>query len=103
VSETRVGWLKCAAISPGQFSNERAVRLQEYSGRACSLFADVEHLRLEEVDGVEQGRIGVEVLSRQGELALVRLPVEPFETGRHLTVHENELNLPKKKRVKKAK
>ena len=84
-------WLACS-ISPGQFPTEYAVAGTQYNGEPFSLFASGEVV-IPPVGATEgPGLLRVVVVDRRDGLALVRLPAQTFETGRHVSVSEAELS-----------
>jgi hypothetical protein len=86
-------WLKCE-VSQGQFAGEFAVRGRTFDNTGFSLFTSADDLDLDQAPtGNEQlpGRLCVDVLDRQGELVLVRLPQATLENGRTVTVRRSQL------------
>ena len=92
----KTAWIQCK-ISPGQFSQEYAIRALDNTGAEFSLFVSnnfVEHSCGEIEDGTEcEGRLMVEVLKEKGELVLVGLPGRTFANGSTVTVLRNQLEL----------
>jgi hypothetical protein len=83
-------WLP-VSVSPGQFPNEYAVSGTQHGGKGFSLFAPNEKVAAP-ASGEGEGLMQVEVIDRRGDLALVRLPAESFETAsRHVTVDARTL------------
>jgi hypothetical protein len=84
-------WLRCE-VSPGQFTEERAVSGNTFDGEGFSLFAPVEFIQVaHDSQGRSSGYIAVHVLQIEGELALVRLPGHTLENGTTITVSRGEL------------
>jgi hypothetical protein len=84
-------WLRCE-ISPGQFSQERAVSGDTFDGEGFSLFAPLEWIRVDDAShDRSSGHIAVQILEVEGELALVRLPGHTLENGTTITVSMGEL------------
>lgn len=83
-------WLTCS-VSPGQFPTEYAVAGEQHDGKPFSLFAPREAVRPPEKGDEGPGLLRVNVVERKGDLALVRLPAQTFENGRHVTVKAAEL------------
>jgi hypothetical protein len=86
-------WLKCY-VSPGQFSEEFAVRASDYQGRQFSLFVNREFIAIdhEPTAAMEQrGQLKIRILEMKDALALVRLPSRTFENGSTVTVRQAEL------------
>lgn len=92
-------WLRCI-ITPGQFTGEYAVEGETSSGEGFSLFADEDSIECRAYPtGSERAPawLRVEVLQKQGNLALVKLPRHTMENGDTLTVFSKELkSLPAK-------
>jgi hypothetical protein len=83
-------------ISRGLFSDEVAARGKTASGAEFSMFVPKEFVNFDEPVpdvGAVEGWLRVEVLSREGALMLVRLPGEPFENGRNVTVRDSEVEI----------
>jgi len=86
--------LRCR-ISAGQFSSECAIVVQNFNGRSFSLFAPKTELTYDEAPTDEncvEGWIAVDVLNREGNLYLIRLPQTTLESGRFLTVRAEKLD-----------
>lgn len=89
-------WLKCR-IAPGQFSNEFSVVAKSFDGNEFSLFAQRESVdvsREEFRDQPIEGKLRVELLRREGNNALIRLPHESFEAGLWPTVAIADISYP---------
>lgn len=87
--------LRCQ-VTPGMFSGEVAVRGTTADGTEFSLFVSEEFVDCSEP--VTEGRpvdgwLSVEVLAREDNLALVRLPGQTFENGQTVTVLDSQLEL----------
>jgi hypothetical protein len=82
-------WLKCSA-SLGQFPTEMAVAGTQSNGHSFSLFAPKEYVAGVQAD--ETGYLKVDVVDRWGDLALVRLHAQTFETGQYVTVKVTDLH-----------
>src|SRR5438552_4041848 len=63
-------WLRCE-VSPGMFSNERAIGVRTSDGSVVSFFI--------QNDKVSNEEIAVEVVDRNGEYGVVALPERTFE------------------------
>jgi hypothetical protein len=83
-------------VTPGQFSDEFAVKGSMFDGRGFSLFAQKSDLKLDAdpigFDNPVNGRIIVERIAESENGVLVRLPVETFENGRMVTVAKEQLS-----------
>ena len=87
-------WLACTA-SPGQFSNELAVRGHDYEGMEFSLFTARQFVQCpqaltpdsEEVDAF----VRIDVLQEREGLCLVQLPGQTFDNGSTITVRRDQL------------
>ena len=83
--------LRCQ-ISTGMFSGEVAVRGIAADGTEFSLFVSDEFVESDlpvcESEPVE-GWLLVEVLDREGDLVLIRLPSQAFENGQTVTVRDS--------------
>ena len=78
------------------FSNEVAVRGKTAFETEFSLFVPKDFVDIDESVpdvGAVEGWLRVEVLTREGALMLVRLPGEPFENGRNVTVRDSEVEI----------
>jgi hypothetical protein len=76
-------------VFPGQFSSEYAVEGVQAGGQHYSLFAPASAVEVEEPatrDRAVDGWLKVHVWQQKGDLAIVRLPRESFESGRFVTV-----------------
>jgi hypothetical protein len=83
-------------VTPGQFSIEYAVSGAQANGKRFSLFAPVETVESEGQPTREravQGWLKVELWEQKGNLALVKLPGESFESGRFVTVDVAQLRM----------
>lgn len=91
MDEKRI-WLRCRA-SRGQFRDECAVSGRDYSGEEFSLFVasprvfPLAALGESETDAF----VEVDVIDREGDFVLVRLPDQTFGNGRTITVCNSEL------------
>ena len=85
-------YLRCK-INPGQFSDEFAVHGESHNREAFSLFVSEGDVDSEQSDqGAERdGWVRVEILAKDKDLVLVRLPGQTFENGATVTVCESEL------------
>ncbi len=80
--------LRCK-VFPGQFSSEFAVKAVQANGEAFSLFAPVSAVETDESptrDRAVDGWLKVTLWEKRGDLAIVKLPRESFESGRFVTV-----------------
>lgn len=87
--------LRCQS-TPGMFSGEVAVRGKSADGTEFSLFVSEEFVDSSvpvAETGPVDGWICVEVLAREGNLVLVRLPGQTFENGQTVTVRDSQLEL----------
>ncbi len=85
--------LRCQ-VSPGMFSEEVAVRGVAADGAEFSLFVSDECVEFDAPIGNREsvaGWLRVEVLAREGDLVLVRLPGQAFENGQTVTVRDCQL------------
>lgn len=82
-----MAWLKCEALSPGQFSDELAATFNDYRGKGVSLFAPRDCF----LDDGTKGSLRVEVVQEFDELRLIRLPVESLNGSYFVTVKEDQL------------
>jgi len=83
--------LRCQ-VSPGMFSGEVAVRGIAADGAEFSLFVADDFVESDSpVGGSEpvDGWLLVDVLDREGDLVLVRLPGQAFENGQTVTVRDS--------------
>jgi len=88
-------WLRCN-VSRGQFAEEYVVELRDFQNRLSSLFVPAEYVEAEcDPRCAEscQGWLRVELLERERDLALVRLPTTPMENGPTVTVRANEIDV----------
>lgn len=87
-------WL-CCELSVGQFKNEVAVRLSDYSGEAMSLFVPKNSVRSNSTigDRWSQGALKVEVLDSRDDFYLILLPSQTFSNGQTITVRSSQLEL----------
>lgn len=86
-------YLQCM-VSAGQFTGEYAVAGRLFNGSIFSLFAPASDLKLDAPptnDAKVEGAIKVELLKRQGDLSLVRLPQATLENGHTVTVKMDQL------------
>jgi hypothetical protein len=84
-----------AKLSQGQFSSELVAVVRASSGRDFSLFAQKTDLEYDEAptgDDVIDGWVKVDVLQRERDLCLVRLPQTTLENGQYLTVAVSQLD-----------
>ncbi len=87
-------YLLPCTVTPGQFSDEYAVAGQSFDGNFFSLFVPTSELHAPIVPSHQspvEGVIEVELLKRQGDLGLIRLPRPTLENGRTVTVKLNSL------------
>lgn len=85
--------LQCT-VSAGQFTGEYAVAGRLFDGSLFSLFAPAADLTLDVTPSGNakiEGGIKVELLKRQGDLTLVRLPQATLENGQTVTVKMDQL------------
>ena len=83
--------LRCQ-VSPGMFSGEVAVRGITADGAEFSLFVSDDFVESDGPVCVREpvdGWLLVEVLDREGDLVLVRLPGQAFENGQTVTVRDS--------------
>jgi hypothetical protein len=76
-------------VFPGQFSIEHAVSAAQANGEIFSLFAPVEAVEVDEAPTRERavdGWLTVSLWEQRGDLAVVKLPRESFESGWFVTV-----------------
>lgn len=79
--------IRCRATD-GQFSDELAVMIEDYQGRAHSLFTPRSNV-------TPEGNLKVAVCERTARHALIRLPSELLEPGGyHLNVRLDQLQEP---------
>jgi len=89
----RTRWLTCFA-SPGQFSDEYAIRGENYQGHEFSLFIPQRFVhcgRRPERDQEESALLQTIVLEQHGTLCLIRLPGQTFDNGSTITVRLDQL------------
>ena len=87
-----VPWLKCE-ISEGQFTGEYAVSGETFDGDGYSLFCPEEFVEGDPAIGGEAGWIKVDVLAREGDLLLVKLPQRTLENGTTITVKSSQVEM----------
>ncbi|MCK9570493.1 hypothetical protein M0R72_16215 [Candidatus Pacearchaeota archaeon] len=92
-----MAWLKCR-VSPGQFTNECAIRVTDSQGGRLSTFVpmkDVVFPRVSASDSIvssDGGLVKVEILDRSNGLALIKLPNSALETDQQtVTVVSSEI------------
>ena len=86
-------WLQCD-ITPGQFTGEYVVTAQDFEDSIFSLFVPEKYVECdsEPIEGRSvRGWLQVEVLDKNGSLALVQLPRHPLENGQIVTVSLGKL------------
>ena len=86
--------LRCR-ISAGQFSSECAVVVKSFNGRTYSLFVpkcDLTFTVAPTEDDSVDGWIAVEVLQKDKNRYLIRLPQTTLENGQFLTVNAEQLD-----------
>jgi hypothetical protein len=86
-------WLRCR-VYPGQFSVEYAVVVRQSDGSDASLFVPQEFVECSpspSFDRPTDGLLRVQLIERQGQLALVRLPRSTLEHGDYVTVQAAQL------------
>jgi hypothetical protein len=86
-------WLRCT-LFPGQFSSELAVVVKSVHGREFSLFAaktDLEYDENPTENHPVEGWVRVNVVQRERNLYLVRLPQTTLENGQYVTVAAGQL------------
>jgi hypothetical protein len=89
----RTKWLICSA-SPGQFSDEVAVRGEDYQGNDFSLFTSRKFVhcdRTPTVDFEVSALLQAVVLDQRDSLYLIRLPGQTFDNGSTITVRAEQL------------
>jgi len=87
--------LRCK-VFPGQFSSELSVEGVQADGEKFSLFAPAKYVTSDEPvtrDRSVEGWLKVSVWEDQGEMVLVRLPCESFESGLFVTILAAQLLL----------
>ena len=87
--------LRCQ-VAPGMFSGEVAVRGVTADSTEFSLFVPDDFVEFDaSVSGSVsvEGWLRVEVLARERDLVLVRLPGQTFENGQTVTVRDTQLEL----------
>src|SRR5262245_34712368 len=93
IAMNRTKWLTCLA-SPGQFSDEVALRCRDYQNKEFSLFVYSEFVNLEAEtsDNSEvRATVQVAILDEKDGLCLVKLPGQTFDNGSTVTVSANQL------------
>lgn len=80
--ETNKAWLQCD-VSPGMFKNELAVGITTAEGNVVSFFLPT--------DFVEDDKIVVQIVARNGEYCVVALPQRTFEGSNVARVPMNAL------------
>jgi hypothetical protein len=86
-------WLKCT-LSPGHFEGEFGVNGTQHNGTPFALFVPAAAVRLGHEPAVGKmvaGWVRVKVLDRKGELVLVRLPSQTFQSCPFATVTADQL------------
>jgi hypothetical protein len=86
--------LRCK-VYPGMFSSEFAVVVEAFNGRAFSLFAPREKVRVDQeptLDEPADGWLKVQLLKQEGNLILVWLPDTTLESGQYLSVRLDQLS-----------
>jgi hypothetical protein len=84
--------LRCK-VYPGQFSDEYAVSAEQVGGEKFSLFAPARDVVPDEAptrDRAVDGWLKVAVWDLKGDMAVVRLPRESFESGRFITARSDQ-------------
>jgi hypothetical protein len=87
--------LRCR-VFPGQFSSELSIEGVQADGERFSLFAPAKYVTSDEPvtrDRSVEGWLRVSVWEDQGEMVLVRLPCESFESGLFVTILARQLLL----------
>jgi hypothetical protein len=85
--------LRCR-VYPGQFSVEYAVGVRQSDGSEVSLFVPLDFVDCAGIPASDRplsGWIRVQLVEKQGELALVYLPRQTLENGQYITVEANQL------------
>lgn len=98
-------WLECE-ISSGQFEGERGVDGKQHDGTPFSFFAAADSVKSEKAPTngkTVRGWVKVEVLQREGDLVLVRLPRQTFQGGPFVTVNASQLETPPPKKKQPSK
>jgi hypothetical protein len=67
---TNKAWLQCD-VAPGMFKDERAVAITTADGKVVSFFLPTDY--------VQDNKIAVEIVARNGEYCVVALPKRTFE------------------------
>jgi hypothetical protein len=80
--------LRCN-VGPGQFTGEYAVSAAQSNGSPFSLFVDEDFVDRE--DGTGNGWLCVDIVSRRGDDALIKLPAQSLEGGQFVTVKSEQL------------
>jgi hypothetical protein len=87
-------WLQCT-VTPGQFRGEAGVEGRQFDGSVFSLFAPDQAVDSEGNPPARgdsrAGWVRVDVISRQNDLVLVRLPRPTFQDGPFITVRPEQL------------
>ncbi len=86
-------WLRCEA-SQGQFSDEFAVSAKQFNGKEFSLFVPSEHVAVSRDPAPGQsvgGLLRVAILEAKGDLLLIRIPRQAFESGQVVTVNKSNV------------
>lgn len=86
-------WLRCT-LFPGQFSSELVVVVRSFNGREFSLFAqkiDLEYDDPPTENAPVEGWVRVNVVERDKNLCLVKLPQTTLENGQYITVSAGQL------------
>jgi hypothetical protein len=86
-------WLRCL-VSPGMFDNEIGVDGRQFDGSVFSFFGPDDAVEPEQELTSEKsvpGRVRVEIMSRKGNLVVVKLPRQTFQNGAFITVTADQL------------
>ena len=88
-------WLTCR-VGLGQFSSEFSVEAERHDGSRFSLFAPIEDVEVERTPNADEslpGLLQVNVMRKDSDRVLVRLPREAFEAGYYVTVRPSDLQM----------
>ena len=80
--------LKCT-VTTGQFTGEYAVSATQADGSPFSLFVDEDSVDRD--NGTGEGWVSVDLISRKGDNALIRLPAQSLEGSQFVTVKSLQL------------
>jgi hypothetical protein len=84
-------------IYPGQFSDEFAVSGEQVNGERFSLFVPTSYVNPDQPPTREssvEGWLQISIWQQSGDMAVVKLPRESFESGRFVTVRLDQLQMP---------